>query len=459
MTEAHWNSLLTAITTKQVIPVVGEGVVTIPKSLGGGVLNPWLSRTLQRSLSLEVAPDLTLNQVVCNHLMNHGNRQPLYNQVKQLLDEHAETLRPQQPLLDLASISDFSLYLSTTFDSLLLEALNQVRYGGDPKTSVSVYRPNAHIKDKDTPVLKDQIPQGRTMLSHLLGRASTKPDYALWDEDILEFILGLHRDLNTDYMGNLAYDLQDNHLLFIGLRYSDWLTRFLVRVTEQKQLSETQQNSRFLATNPDWVESSMVIFFDSLRQETKIWQVDPAAFVSELRERWEKRTGVTPKAAAMHQSASLPGKVMPLNSIFLSYAREDFDVVKHLKEQLEFYGCEEVWFDMDRLQVGENWRSALEQEVRCRCAVFVSCISRTTVGRAGELHRERFWAADTAPIFGDGATFYVPLIIDDLPIKEVRREPTALFNEKHAIRLSDDPGVFESLAKRLHEIQHQNRRQ
>lgn len=458
MTDDQWNDLLTAITEHQVIPVIGEGIITVPQSLGGGLLAHWLAAELQQRLGLPPSPQPTLNQVACRHLLSGGKRQLLYSRVKQILDEKADLLVLQQPLQDLAAVGDFSLYLSATFDSQLLTALNQVRHGGEPKTTVSVYHPAAHGQEKDSPVRKSQIPRGGAMLAHLLGRASAKPDYALWDEDLLEFILGLHRDLHSDQMGNLAYDLQDNHLLFIGLRFSDWLTRFFVRVAEQKQLSDTKETSRFLALNPDAVEPSMVIFFDSLRQETQVWQCDPAAFAQELRQRWEVRTGAALRPSLNTSATGLPGKVMPSNSIFVSYAREDFDAVKQLKEQLEALGCTDIWFDLERLQAGENWRNALENEVRHRCSVFVSCISKTTVAKIGELHRERHWAADTAPIFGDGATFYVPLVLDDLPVGEVRREPLGLFKEHHAIRLTSADFDLTGLARRLQELQSQNRR-
>ena len=201
----------------------------------------------------------------------------------------------------------------------------------------------------------------------------------------------------------------------------------------------------------------MVIFFDSLRQETQMWDCDPQAFARELRQRWEKRTGGAIKPRPLTGTASLPQRVMPANSIFLSYAREDFEAVKRLKEWLEARGCDPVWFDLERLEAGENWRNALEDEVRKRCAVFVSCISRTTVGKIGELHRERSWAADTAPIFGDGATFYVPVIIDDLSVGEVRREPLTLFKASHAVPAKGGEASA-PLASRLKELQALNRR-
>lgn len=465
LSEDAWNDLLTAITGRQVIPVIGDGAVEVPEAMGGGLLTQWLARELAARLELEMPePSQSLNAVVSRWLILGRKRQTLYSRVTQILEECSAQLVPQQTLLDLAGVGDFPLCLTTTIDPVFLRALNQVRYGGEPRTTVSVYRPSAHGMEKDLPVRLAQLPPGGSALACLLGKPSTKPDFALWDEDLLEFILGLHRDLQSDQMKNLAYDLQDNHLLFIGLRFSDWLTRFFVRVAEQKQLSETRETSRFLALQPDSVEGSMVVFFDSLRQETQVWPIEPEEFAAELRRRWEKRTGITVQPAVAPSAVPLPGPAMPSNSIFLSYAREDFEAVRRLRENLALHGCTDVWFDLERLQAGENWRNALETEVRKRCAVFVSCISRTTAGKIGELHRERAWADDTAPIFGDGSTFYVPVLIDDISPGEVRREPLTLFKESHAIRLPGGevpPGGTQSMAdiaRRLGELQTQNRR-
>lgn len=466
LSENVWNDLISAITERQVIPVIGDGAVNMSAELGGGLLTHWLAGELAARLEIPMPspPPHALNEVVGRWLLPGGKRQMIYSRTAQILEEHAARLTPQQTLLDLASVGDFPLFLTTTIDPVFLRALNQVRYGGEPHTTLSVYRPSAHGMEKDLPLRLSQLPSGASALACLLGKPSSKPDFALWDEDLLEFILGLHQDLHSDQMKNLAYDLQDNHLLFIGLRFSDWLTRFFVRVAEQKQLSETRETSRFLAMQPDTVEQSMVVFFDSLRQETQVWSIEPDQFAAELRRRWEERTGTVLRPSLTPSAVPLPPPSMPSNSIFISYAREDFEAVRRLCENLALHGCREVWFDLERLQAGENWRNALENEVRKRCAVFVSCISRTTVGKIGELHRERAWAADTAPIFGGGASFYVPILVDDLPPCDVRREPDVLFRESHAIRLPggeappDGTITLAEVARRLSDLQAQNRR-
>lgn len=59
---------------------------------------------------------------------------------------------------------------------------------------------------------------------HLLGQAVAGPRYAITDEDILEWITKLQS--NNYSPPKLVFELKHNHLLFLGLGYENWLTRF-----------------------------------------------------------------------------------------------------------------------------------------------------------------------------------------------------------------------------------------
>ena len=456
ITEDQWTVLLNAVDARQVIPILGEGVVTVPEELGGGILNDWLAARLAEDLELSPAPvPCTLNAVASAWLMSGGRRHSLYNRFGPLLDRHAEKLPPQQPLLDLAAVRDLSLFVSTTSDSLLAHALNAVRHAGSPVgTSIAVYHPLAHTEEKDTPRRMKQLPSACEVVAQLMGRASTKPDYALWDEDLLEFILRLHRDLSDGQMPNLAYDLQDNHLLFLGLGFSDWLTRFFVRVAQQRRLAESPTSNRFLAMDKPPLDDNLVLFFNSVCHETLVWPCKPAAFCAELRRRWEERHGSGPVTHPPHDFR-WPTPRMPHGSVFISYAREDLEAVKRLKSALESAGCD-VWFDLERLKAGENWRNSLEDEVTLSCSVFISIISTTSESRAGVVHEERTWAERGAARMGANIEFYVPVIIDNTYEYSLRRE-TRLFRNANIAKLLDGVAT-PAFTQRIQTLQLQNRK-
>jgi TIR domain/SIR2-like domain len=412
-----WDDLLDFIANGNVIPVIGEGIVTFGDDDQN--LYAWLAGRLAEKL--QVPPDTlpekpTLNDVVCRHLLNGGARNIVYSRLQRLLRD--ESPAPGTALRDLASISAFNLFLTTTFDSLLEQALNTERYGGKAVTQRLSFFPEA--ANKDLPARKSALT--RATVYHLLGEVSPSPEYVVWEEDALEFICALHQHLPV--MEKLARDLKEHGLLVLGLNFSDWLVRFFLRITKQSRLSESRANSEVLALGPDRPASeSMVMFFGGVSRNIHVVSGDPREFVAELARRWREKHPATEAG----EFAPLPDVEMPSGAIFLSYAREDEEAARRLKAGLERHGCV-VWYDRERLKPGGNWHNHLREEVQGRCALFLSVISRTTESApVGYFHQERNWAAEWQAMFSEGEEFYIPVVIDDSPLAS-KREPRSFRN-------------------------------
>jgi hypothetical protein len=162
-------------------------------------------------------------------LYRAGARQNLYPKIRAILRE--TPLAPPQPLRQLAEISHFDLFVTTTFDSLLEKALNEVRFGGQSVADVFIYKAKG---GKDLRRPKEQL--NRAAIYYLFGRASTVPKYVICDEDMLEFLQSLHQE---KFRPPLLFDaFRDNHLLLIGLHFSDWLARFFLRAAKPSRLSD-----------------------------------------------------------------------------------------------------------------------------------------------------------------------------------------------------------------------------
>jgi TIR domain/SIR2-like domain len=414
-----WEDLLTFIEEERVIPIVGEGVVNFaPEDKS---LYDWLAVGL--AARLQVPPDTlpvhpTLNDVVCRHLLRGGPRNVVYTRLQRLLRD--ECPEPGSALRALARISAFNLYISTTFDPLLENALNVQRYGGNSMTQRIAFFPEAALKD--LPARKSDL--SRATVFHLLGYVSPSPEYVVWEEDALEFVCALHQHLPV--MEKLARDLKEHGLLVIGLNFSDWLVRFFLRITKQSRLSEARANTEVLTVGPPAGPSeSMVLFFGGVSRNIQLIECDPSAFVLELERRWLERHPAV--EGFRGEFVAPPEDKMPTSAIFMSYAREDEDAARRLKGGLERSGCV-VWYDRERLKPGGNWHNDLRDEVQGRCALFVSLISRTTEGAlTGYFHQERNWAADWQPMYSEGEEFYVPVVIDDSSIP-ARREPRIFRN-------------------------------
>src|SRR5207247_1965484 len=236
----------------------------------------------------------------------------------------------------------------------------------------------------------------RATVYHLLGRVSPCPEYVVWEEDVLEFVCALHQHLPV--MVKLARDLKEHALLVIGLNFSDWLVRFFLRITRQSRLSESRTNTEVLAVERAAAGSeSMVLFFGAESRNIHVIECDPSEFVLELNRRWREKHPVM--EGERSEFLPPPESEMPAGAIFMSYAREDEEAARRLKAGLERHGCL-VWYDRERLKPGGNWHNNLEDEVKGRCSLFLSVISRTTEGApAGYFHQERNWAAELQEIF------------------------------------------------------------
>jgi hypothetical protein len=198
--EDFWEDLLTLIEVGKVIPVIWAGVVT--QGDDQGLFYPWLARRLAERLGVPLetgATTITLNDIATALLLNRGDGNVLYTRLSRILRD--ECPAPGQALVDLASVSAFNLYLTTTFDPLLQNALDSVRHAGVGATSVYVFA--TRKKSEDLPAHRRDL--GGTTVFHLLGRYSSMPEYVVWEGDMLEFILALNRHMPL--MEELGKDL------------------------------------------------------------------------------------------------------------------------------------------------------------------------------------------------------------------------------------------------------------
>jgi hypothetical protein len=436
--EDFWNDLFDSIEAGRVIPVIGEGAITFGEE--DQRLLPWLAKKLAGSLQLSPANiegNLTLNEVVCMWLLKGERRNTVYTRLNRILKD--ECPQPGPTLLNLASVTAFNLYLTTSFDPLLERALNIVRFANQPLTESLSFG-----EKQDIPFRRKELAGANVY--HVFGKASALPNFAVWEEDTLDFMCDLHRLLNVSNMKNLACDLKEHSLLVLGLNFSDWLVRFFMRIARQEKLS-TSTNVDYLADGPaEAMPQSMVLFFGGANKNVQVVPCRPSEFSAELARQWKLRNPEKAGGAAKPVLALPPAPEMPRGAIFISYAREDEEAVKRLKAGLEQHGCL-VWYDRERLKPGVNWHNALEDEVKERCSLFLSVVSRTTETEfESYFHLERNWAEYRTEFFSSGEEFYVSVVIDDTPMP-FQREPRR-FRKVQATRLLSgevDPAFGEHL--------------
>jgi hypothetical protein len=441
--EDAWDDLLNYIEERRVIPIIGPDLLHVRTDSGPRPLYDWLAEKLALRLSVDVAGlprPLTLNDVMCCFLGQHGRREEAYTRLRSIMRE--VDFEPPLALRQLAQITDFDLFVTTTFDPLLENAINLERHGGQPATEVIDYAPN---RVADLPAERSQLQ--RTVVYHLFGRLSASPTYVVSDEDMLEFICALQSEHLTPE--KLFHELEHNHLLLIGSDFSNWLARLFLRMAKRKRLSDPRDVSEVFADDHTMQDGRLVSFLQQVSVRTRVYG-GAEAFVAELHARWSQRQ--RPAAANSGTSAPQrflpPSREMPENAIFISYAREDLPAVQTLKAALDSAGLT-TWFDLDRLEGGDDYDRKIRANIG-RCSYFVPVISATTQRRhEAYFRREWSYAVDRARNIAEGGVFMLPVCIDDTP------EATALvpdqFKAVHITRLPNGEPTAEFL-RRLQDL-------
>jgi hypothetical protein len=373
--------------------------------------------------------------VVCQLLRLRKNRSDICDDIFQIMKEAA--FRPSKPLRQLVEITDFNLFVTTTFDSLLEQAINEVRFGGEKKALSLAYSPKKVV---DLPSGKEKLP--RATVYYLMGKLSGIGNYVISDEDLLEYICELQSPARRPEM--LFDELKKNHLLILGEDYSDWLARFFLRTAKGGRLSATRDLIEILADSNTHRDPNLVSFLQNFSSHTRVFHAGGAIkFVDELWQRWrERHPQAEPAAEPLAEGA------LPRNAIFISYARDDLPAVQELKAGLEAAGLP-VWFDNDCLKAGDSFNPQIDQYITKGCSCFVAVISNNTERRhEGYFRREWNLAVERDRGIHFTKKFIVPVVVDDIA------EPVAVPPRFAQLNYTWLPGgkVTPPFAKQLREI-------
>jgi len=441
--EDAWDDLLNYIEEHRVIPIIGPDLLRVQTDSGLRPLYVWLAEKLAARLSVDTAElpqPLTLNDVMCAWLGQRGRREEAYTRLRSIMRE--VQFEPPMPLRQLAQITDFDLFVTTTFDPLLENAINLERYGGQPSAEVIAYSPN---RVADLPAERADL--RRSVVYHLLGRLSASPTYVLSDEDMLEFICALQSEHLTPE--KLFHELEHNHLLLIGSDFSNWLARLFLRMAKRKRLSDPRDVTEVFADDHTAKDGRLVAFLQQVSVRTRVYG-GAESFVAELHQRWTARQkpAQTASAPGAPQRFLPPAREMPENAIFISYAREDLPAVQRLKAGMDAAGLT-TWFDLDRLESGDDYDRKIHANIG-RCSFFVPVISATTQRRhEAYFRREWSYAVDRMRNMAGGAVFILPVCIDDTP--EAAALVPEQFKAVHMTRLPGGEATPEFL-RRLQEL-------
>ena len=435
-----WDDLLDFIEERRVIPIVGPELLKVETESGPRLLYDWVAEKLAAKLNVdtsELPQSYNLNDVVCWFLASRGRREEAYTRVRSILRD--ASFEPPRELRQLAQITDFDLFVTTTFDPLLEAAVNAERFGGAQSTEVVSYSPN---RVADLPAERERLQ--RPVVYHLFGRLSASPTYVLSDEDMLEFICALQSEHLTPE--KLFHELEHSHLLVIGSSFTNWLAQLFLRMAKRHRLSDPRDVGEVLADNHSDSDGRLVSFLQHVSVRTRIYS-GAGKFVDELHRRWTARR----KPAEVIQLAARflpPEREMPDNAVFVSYAREDLAAVQKLKTGLDAAGVT-TWFDLERLESGDDYDRKIQRNIG-RCSYFIPIVSANTERRLeAYFRREWSYALDRARNIAEGALFILPVVVDDTDAGAA--QVPERFKALHFTRLPGGEATPE-FARRLQEL-------
>jgi hypothetical protein len=420
---------------------VGPELLQVATDRGPRLMLDWVAEKLAVRLNVnptDLPQRYTLNDVVCWFLAARGRREEAYVRLRSIIKD--ANFEPPLALRRLAAITDFDLFVSTTFDSLLEHAINLERFGGVPSTDVLSYAPN---RVADLPSERESL--RRPLVYHLFGKLSASPTYVISDEDLLEFICALQSEHLAPE--KLFHELEHNHLLFIGSNFTNWLARLFLRMAKRQRLSDPRDVGEVLADSHSSQDDRLMAFLQQVSVRTRI-VVGAERFVGELHARWMARRKHAAAPSAGPGRFLPPSREMPDNAVFISYAREDLAAVREIKAGLESAGIT-TWFDIDRLEAGDDYDRKIQRNI-ARCSYFIPVVSAATQRRLeGYFRREWSYALDRVRNMADGALFILPVSIDSTAAAE------ALVPDRFkALHFSQLPGgqVPAEFAQRLREF-------
>jgi TIR domain len=337
-----WDLLIEDIEQNNVVPVVGPDLL-VKESHPGQTLYQWLADGLVQQMDPlfdSLAADRSLFEI-CSGMKS-----------RELGDKILKLMRSANwptpvPLLQLAGIGAFDLYVSTTVDSLLLDAVRQKR----ASTVSRVYGLRRPVRDIDMDMATGRL--HAPVVFQVFGQLDGSLDCALSEEDVLQFMQRL-QDPEPAHRPKFLFDiLARRNLLFLGCGFPGWLGRFLRRVLK---VSGELQDRGLFAHPGVCNDRAYGLFLE--RQGAKLWRKDTGTeFVAELSRRWNLKH---------------PADESPL--VFISYAREDEDVARVLTKLLEQAGVT-VWLDQAMLRAGDVWNEEVIKAIEA-CPVFIPVISR-----------------------------------------------------------------------------------
>jgi hypothetical protein len=449
---SDWDELLERIESRTIIPVIGQGLYWIEKNrqVKEGLLYDFMAEKLAEKVDYKLPQGVNhkFSKAAFQFLREKEEKGKSHFKAMKELNEFLRDilatvkLVPDNPLLKLARIKSFNLFINTTHDDFLVSRLKIAR-------NHRCCFLNYTLKDKKLPQLKDELFDNLegsqcTLVYNIYGNLRRRIDSAFTERDILETIVSFHRDMEGNPTNRLSQKLKSNSLLFIGCGYDDWLFRFFIRAVSNRSFKtlgpgNEDMELKFVSDVVDPLDE-LPLFLKSY--DSKIfYSCHGKAFVDTLFARLARR---------------FPGEIIPVSEFpgtaFISFTGEDRPAALQLASKLREGGIK-VWVDVNEFKPGDKIDSTIKNAA-ANCPVFIPLISEKSKklfldrGEPKYHYQEWQWALLLNETEDNLPKIIIPVIIDDT---DWMYRP---FREYSYVKIpGGEGGEYERLEKRLSELQ------
>jgi hypothetical protein len=436
------DSLRESLRLRQVIPIVGPDLLSVRATQSDGshrevLFYRLVAETLlaQYGLPTDVleSPNTMwdLHRATAAILARSGTSTArLRRSVSSTIRELEQKAQPAGALAALAGLTCFDLFVCLTPDELLRRALAEQQPG--VTIAVNSYAPRA---DSSQTVDIPPSATGRIRLYHPLGRAEAAIEFAVHEEDALEYFHRFHGE-SERRAKNLLTELHKKDRLFLGCGLPDWMGRGLMRLVNDQRLSSSERTMEFFCAPVR--DAALTGFLDRFSPNSIIFPWEAGEFVEELGTLMgDVKVSADPKPRP-RPTPTASDKRQP--SAFVSYASQDAAAARRIAESLVQTGFGVVWLDQKVLITGDDWSSRIDDAIDS-CDFFVPVLSQQADQRREGVFWEE-WRKAVRRSMRINDAFLLPVGIDEhppgsMPYERIFSGITKVFRGPHLLHAPD----------------------
>jgi hypothetical protein len=278
----------------------------------------------------------------------------------------------------LARIKEFTTFLSASFTDVLKNTLIDIR---GPENVIVI---NYTISKVSLQIPK--VPADKTLVINLLGSATEQTEFAVTDEQHLEFFYNITSSENNfdKIRGIIVERTNSNVFLYLGCNFPDSFNRYLVRsITQTRYSGESVAKNIFIDIPP--MNSKEKAFFQKYRSDF-VNQDEILEGIAPGRLNGDDIVARLLNLFYAELEPPEPKEVALTCKVFLSYYWEDETYVASLQRQLNIMNVNN-WRDKSELTGGPN-QAEIEKQIAAH-EIFMPLISNKLLDKISSSSNEK----------------------------------------------------------------------